>query len=836
MLKKATSVLNWSSQGPELSNNLPRTRSAFFSNTVDVIVQHEGAEGVFSIDPFTSTQQLRRLVSNHFGCPVLLRHSSGNVVSHSYALQFLVYESLLAGKNEALTFTTVDPKCGLTKEHVDNVSHVFEFDSEESFPEDLRLALTCIHNSLLFAPTFVFFVVQIGFPIQSLHKYFTQMLDCPFIITTSYDRFSTNNGVVSEPNSVGVFAIHDRHSNHSVELRDLSAGIDEGLTLTDTLITTAQRSRVSISEPPEFVMVFSTEGVEEAGIAALRQVYGNSVQVFGATVASSNSGVGFIANQKGFTYDGIIFAPMWPSNPIMKFFSVPFSPTSITGKVTRFGESLKIIEEIDGMPAAIVFNRWAAQRFRNLVESLDIESNELKVIDVVHEAAYFPLGEFLMPSEVGEDYYRIYAVGGIRTDGALILMKEIPLDSLDGEGNIVLTSMVSHPFTIFSKIESFSQNLISCGDSDGGLLFVNLAINQGLDAYQNDIFNMLLQQAIDSSFVMIHSLAEFSTEVLTNPKPLNSSSSDVFSNMVNTSMNSQTLMIQPVGGQNTLLTRSTTSSLCFMSFSHDTQPSVPYGDVCILFAKLDGGALLWTRHADIMDYVASMYCDVFRQALQHHVFGGYEVKVEGETFMVAFSNPARAIDFAIYVQTALLLAPWHDKLLNQPRYGEMYDDQRRLIWRGPRIKMGLSFGNPKVKLNTVNRRLDFFGTDVNLAARISSLAEGGQILVSKSVTQWVQNNIDMETPVTEYSINLLGAFKLKGFKTSKNVFSVVPDIFTGRRFTNSTISKSETMPTLLLAYQPKAQSEFFDNFLMDSDVEEVLSEEEFSDSFFDKSL
>lgn len=90
---------------------------------------------------------------------------------------------------------------------------------------------------------------------------------------------------------------------------------------------------------------------------------------------------------------------------------------------------------------------------------------------------------------------------------------------------------------------------------------------------------------------------------------------------------------------------------------------------------------------------------------------GYEVKTQGDGFMITFSSVRRALRFAIAVQRRL------------PSLG---DDPLR-------VRMGLHTG--EAIYDTTG---DLFGRHVNKAARVAGLASGGQVLASATVREIAQ--------------------------------------------------------------------------------------------------
>jgi class 3 adenylate cyclase len=96
---------------------------------------------------------------------------------------------------------------------------------------------------------------------------------------------------------------------------------------------------------------------------------------------------------------------------------------------------------------------------------------------------------------------------------------------------------------------------------------------------------------------------------------------------------------------------------------------------------------------------------------QVHAYGGFEVKVQGDGFMVAFPGARRAVQCARAIQGAIAT-----EFERQPE--------------GPiRVRIGLHTGE------VLKEQDDFYGKNVVLAARIAEQAQGGQILASSVVKE-----------------------------------------------------------------------------------------------------
>lgn len=55
------------------------------------------------------------------------------------------------------------------------------------------------------------------------------------------------------------------------------------------------------------------------------------------------------------------------------------------------------------------------------------------------------------------------------------------------------------------------------------------------------------------------------------------------------------------------------------------------------------------------------------------------------------------------------------------------------LWNGLRVRIGLHTGEPDCVFDPVSKGYDYYGPDVNVAARVEGLAQGGQILATESV-------------------------------------------------------------------------------------------------------
>eukprot|EP01060_Flectonema_neradi_P026637 TRINITY_DN357_c0_g2_i11.p1 TRINITY_DN357_c0_g2~~TRINITY_DN357_c0_g2_i11.p1 ORF type:complete len:1133 (+),score=232.47 TRINITY_DN357_c0_g2_i11:2956-6354(+) len=196
---------------------------------------------------------------------------------------------------------------------------------------------------------------------------------------------------------------------------------------------------------------------------------------------------------------------------------------------------------------------------------------------------------------------------------------------------------------------------------------------------------------------------------------------------------------------------------------HDSPPS----NVAMVFTDIQSSTLLWEFTSSGMKTGLEKHNQVIREVIASTE--GYEIKTIGDAFMVAFENPAAAMDFAIGVQLALKDADWPTSLLEAPLCKEIRGDDGQILWKGPRVRIGMHYGPVDIQLNPITGRLDFFGSTVNKSARVEELCAGGAVAVTEEIMTGL-------TPSQKEKIvtNPLGKLPLRGIQTLSHITIVIP--------------------------------------------------------------
>jgi eukaryotic-like serine/threonine-protein kinase len=142
--------------------------------------------------------------------------------------------------------------------------------------------------------------------------------------------------------------------------------------------------------------------------------------------------------------------------------------------------------------------------------------------------------------------------------------------------------------------------------------------------------------------------------------------------------------------------------------------AAPDGTVTIMFSDIEGSTALAERLGDkrFMEFLREHNAIVRAQVKAH---GGFEVKSEGDGFMVAFQSAGKALACASAIQKALV-------------------ERNESAEEPVRVRMGLHAGE------VIKEGEDFFGRNVIMAARVASQANGGEILTSGVLKSLLQGS------------------------------------------------------------------------------------------------
>jgi len=169
-------------------------------------------------------------------------------------------------------------------------------------------------------------------------------------------------------------------------------------------------------------------------------------------------------------------------------------------------------------------------------------------------------------------------------------------------------------------------------------------------------------------------------------------------------------------------------------------------------------------------------------AAQH---GGYVCKGNTGKFLIVFQHISDAIQFSFVTEQSLMQQTWPAELLATEENGPHPDAPAEPVIVGPRLSIGMATGEPTMfAFNKVTSVMDYFGTFLNLGARVCGVAAPGQVLGHVSTMEvaekWRQQ-LALQGQPLDLDMESTGLHKLKGIKDENELFDFADKTLQKRR-------------------------------------------------------
>jgi class 3 adenylate cyclase len=171
--------------------------------------------------------------------------------------------------------------------------------------------------------------------------------------------------------------------------------------------------------------------------------------------------------------------------------------------------------------------------------------------------------------------------------------------------------------------------------------------------------------------------------------------------------------------------------------------ALPNGTVTFLFSDVDGSTRLVKELQDEYESVLATHRDLLRRVFRAN--RGLEVDTQGDSFFVVFARARDGVMAAAEAQRQMEAHGW-------PHQSSV------------RVRMGLHTGEPHLGQH------GYTGVAVHRAARLCSLAHGGQVLLSRS-TAGILDDDDLPS----VSLRDLGEHGLKDFERPERIYQLIAD-------------------------------------------------------------
>lgn len=160
----------------------------------------------------------------------------------------------------------------------------------------------------------------------------------------------------------------------------------------------------------------------------------------------------------------------------------------------------------------------------------------------------------------------------------------------------------------------------------------------------------------------------------------------------------------------------------------------------IMFTDVVGYGAMTQQNEELALELLQLHREMLRPIFRS--LGGNEIKTMGDAFLVEFQSALQSARCAIAIQRQLR------------QYNGSVADERKI-----QVRIGLHIGDVVFESN------DVYGDGVNLASRIYTQAQPGEIVITRSVYDQIYNKIDL-------TIRRLGPQRLKSIQKPVELFCI----------------------------------------------------------------
>ena len=214
--------------------------------------------------------------------------------------------------------------------------------------------------------------------------------------------------------------------------------------------------------------------------------------------------------------------------------------------------------------------------------------------------------------------------------------------------------------------------------------------------------------------------------------------------------------------------------------------------LAIIFTDIENSTMLWETCGEDMSRAVELHHTIIRGHIDE--FGAYEVKIVGDSFMIACGSLGDAALLCLAIQTSLgqcTQMPSAMRFLQSVQSSSRRSlqsitsgDAANIAALKPsgfnyplRVRIGLHWCcDVNAQIDAVHGRYDYYGHDVNVCARVESQAEGGQILMSEATYEVLKGTEEFALAISPDAVIIpftIGA-KLKGVSEPVTLIAMAP--------------------------------------------------------------
>lgn len=158
---------------------------------------------------------------------------------------------------------------------------------------------------------------------------------------------------------------------------------------------------------------------------------------------------------------------------------------------------------------------------------------------------------------------------------------------------------------------------------------------------------------------------------------------------------------------------------------------LPHGTVSFVFTDIEGSTQLLRKLGGRYGELIAEHARLIREALE--TYGGWEVDTQGDAFFCVFGRARDAVNFSVSTQRVFAVHRW-------PCDASL------------RVRMAVHTGEPDLS----DQR--YYGIDVHRTARICSIANGGEVVLSELAASLVRDQLPESVSLVERGVAQLKDF------------------------------------------------------------------------------
>jgi predicted ATPase/class 3 adenylate cyclase len=178
---------------------------------------------------------------------------------------------------------------------------------------------------------------------------------------------------------------------------------------------------------------------------------------------------------------------------------------------------------------------------------------------------------------------------------------------------------------------------------------------------------------------------------------------------------------------------------------HQSGRRLPSGTVTFLFTDIEGSTRLWQEQPEEMAIAHARHDSILRASIESN--NGYIFQVVGDSFSAAFHNALDALRATFSAQGALQAESWSETC-------------------SVKVRMGLHTGTAEIWTDG-SGKYDGYVT-VASTQRVMSIAHGGQVLISQTTHDLLQNDLPKDI-----SLRDAGEHQLKGLRAPLRLYQLI---------------------------------------------------------------